>query len=570
MRLTVVRVLVGWTFLAAGCNDVPEVGDGEVFTSRQALDDYGFTDHRAWSQSPPGGLTAAQVPQFVQIGFDDNFRSGLGTTPASGMTWATGFFKSLHNPAGTGNAGTFDGAAVRVSFYSNTTYISDGFVEDPVLVKRSWHTAILDGHETGNHTHTHPDGGAFSVAQWLAEMQTCNDFLTRAFVPNEPAFSIGSGPGLSLASLIGFRSPFLDYNDNTMSALVNLGFTYDISVEEGWQLSDDAVDYNWPYTLDNGSPGGAAVGKPVGKHSGLWELGAAPFALPPALRTQLGLTKITGLDYNLFVSANLTKAQVLSILKYGLDQRLANNRAPFFIGAHTNIYTDSVSLPNSTPQQRREAIEEFVTYALSKPQVRFVTGKDMISWMRQPVALSGSCTAESNTAFCARLGKNCGGVTAPDNCGKSRTVNSCGTCTAPATCGGGGTANVCGTACTAESNAAFCTRLGKNCGAVTAPDNCGKSRTVSSCGTCTAPKTCGGGGAANVCGSGSGTLPVCAPAYAQSNCLSYVQGVKVASAGHNWTCSNGNCANCATFTSCAPGGSGCPWGVVWTDAGACK
>ena len=255
------------------------------------------------------------------------------------------------------------------------------------------------------------------------------------------------------------------------------------------------------------------MGKPVGNHAGLWELGAAPFAVPPALRSQLGVTKITGLDYNLFVSDNLTKAQVLAILKYGLDQRLASNRAPFFIGAHTNIYTDSVSLPNSTAQQRREAIEEFVTYALGKTQVRFVTGKDMIGWMRHPVALSGG-------------------------------------------------------ACTAESNSAFCARLGKNCGAVTASDNCGKSRTVSSCGSCTAPKTCGGGGTANVCGSG-GSLPACAPAYAQGNCLSYVLGTKVASGGHNWTCSNGNCANCATFASCAPGGSGCPWGVVWTDGGAC-
>jgi chitinase len=57
-----------------------------------------------------------------------------------------------------------------------------------------------------------------------------------------------------------------------------------------------------------------------------------------------------------------------------------------------------------------------------------------------------SCTPESNTTFCSRLGKNCGSVTGTDNCGVSRTVSSCGTCTSPATCGGGGTSNVCGTA----------------------------------------------------------------------------------------------------------------------------
>ena len=55
-------------------------------------------------------------------------------------------------------------------------------------------------------------------------------------------------------------------------------------------------------------------------------------------------------------------------------------------------------------------------------------------------------------------------------------------------------------ACAAESDAAFCTRVGKNCGKVTAPDNCGTSRAVASCGLCTGAQTCGGNGVANVCG----------------------------------------------------------------------
>jgi Polysaccharide deacetylase len=440
------RMLFGCVgvIVAVGCNGRPGDDGRDIFVARQALGTYNFTDHVAWSQSPPGGLGATQVPQFVQFGFDDNLRSGLNTTPPSGMTWATNFFRDRRNPAGTGNAATFDNALVRVSFYSNSTYISDGFVEDPVLVKQSWHTAIVDGHETGSHTHTHPDGGGYTTAQWSAEIDTNVDWLTRAFVPNEPAFSMGSGPGLARAALEGFRAPFLSYNPNLFTVLRSGGFTYDISIEEGWQLSDDGIDFNWPYTLDNGSPGGTAVGRPSGNQSGLWELGAAPFAIPPTLRSQLGLSKITGLDFNMFVSANLTKAQALDILKYSLDQRLASNRAPLFVGAHTNIYTDAVTLPNTTAQQRREVIEEFVTYALSKPAVRIVTAKNVITWMRNPVALGGSCVPEPNSMFCSRLGKNCGTVTAPDNCGVSRTVSSCGTCTSPQTCGGGGTPNVCG------------------------------------------------------------------------------------------------------------------------------
>jgi hypothetical protein len=84
-------------------------------------------------------------------------------------------------------------------------------------------------------------------------------------------------------------------------------------------------------------------------------------------------------------------------------------------------------------------------------------------------------------------------------CGKSRTAV-CGTCTMPQTCGGGGVVNVCG--CT-ETDAAFCTRLGKNCGSVSAPDKCGVARTVASCGTCASPQTCNTHGLTAVGDSGS-------------------------------------------------------------------
>lgn len=110
-----------------------------------------------------------------------------------------------------------------------------------------------------------------------------------------------------------------------------------------------------------------------------------------------------------------------------------------------------------------------------------------------------ACVAETNEAFCVRLGKNCGVVSGLDDCGAARTA-ACGSCAANEACT---SANVC--ACTPEANAAFCTRLGANCGSVTAVDNCGGARTAS-CGSCSSPLTCGGGGTANVCGS----APVCA------------------------------------------------------------
>src|SRR5215471_6702160 len=83
-----------------GCGDAASVPE-PVGTAEQRLGTYGYTDHVPWSQSPPAGLTSSHVPMFVQIGFDDNFRS-------SGMNWATDFLRALRNPAGASNASTFD------------------------------------------------------------------------------------------------------------------------------------------------------------------------------------------------------------------------------------------------------------------------------------------------------------------------------------------------------------------------------------------------------------------------------------------------------------------------------
>ncbi len=57
-------------------------------------------------------------------------------------------------------------------------------------------------------------------------------------------------------------------------------------------------------------------------------------------------------------------------------------------------------------------------------------------------APEAGCVPETDTAFCTRLGKNCGSVTGTDNCQLPRTVN-CGACTLPQNCGGGGKVNVC-------------------------------------------------------------------------------------------------------------------------------
>ena len=106
------------------------------------------------------------------------------------------------------------------------------------------------------------------------------------------------------------------------------------------------------------------------------------------------------------------------------------------------------------------------------------------------------CAAESDAQLCARLGKNCGEVSGTDTCRGRRTVV-CGACTLPETCGGGDEPNVC--ACEPETDRQLCARLGAECGSLSATDNCGDDRGVD-CGSCTSPLACGVSVQPNACG----------------------------------------------------------------------
>lgn len=366
---------------------------------------------------PPGGLSPSQVPQFVVFGFDDNRYSGLeGSVATGGMTYITDLFASMSNPAGTGNAATYDGTPLHFSFYCNTKYIaSDTATDNPVYLKRAWKKALDNGHELGNHTHSHPHGRKLSVAQWDEEMKLCFQWLTKPYdIEEDPDKADDSkGMGLTKKQIPGFRTPFLEYNPNTFTAAENNGFVYDCSIEEGIQEDQDGTNFLWPYKLDNGSPGDKEAAKgpngtAIGNHPGLWEIPAYAFIVPPddkceqygakkGLRAKLAAVrdyfhpedgKITGFDWNLWYDFGMTKSEVLATLKYTLDLRLQGNRCPFTVGTHADIYTDkNDDLPNAPLEDRQQTLKEFIQYALKKPDVRIVSAIECLDWIRKPVPL---------------------------------------------------------------------------------------------------------------------------------------------------------------------------------------
>jgi peptidoglycan/xylan/chitin deacetylase (PgdA/CDA1 family) len=367
--------------------------------------------------APPASLSPHQVPQLVCFGSDDNGVSGLpGSGASGGLTFLTDLFAGRHNPAGLGNAATFDGAPIRYSFYVNTYYLEPTDAtpaytaagrDEPYWVRRAWRQAIDAGHEIGVHTHSHPHGRELTVAQWEQEMRRCIAILERPLAAGETAESPdpAAGVGVQAAALAGFRTPYLEYSDATLAAAHAQGFRYDCSLEEGTQSDQDGTDFVWPYRLDAGSPGNPQIGR----HPGLWEIPVYVFivppddacerlGVPPGLRRTLkqrqdyfdvDAGKVTGMDWNLWCEFGMTPAEFLATITYTLELRLAGNRCPLTVGLHSEMYSDRQDTGECpTPvAARRAAVAALFDHVLSIPDVRVVAARDLVSWLEHPVPL---------------------------------------------------------------------------------------------------------------------------------------------------------------------------------------
>lgn len=382
---------------------------------------YDGADYREPFQSPPAGLAPGQVPQFVCFGFDDNGMTGLPESGRKGgLEFVFDLFRSGKNPSGRDNPVTFDGRVPKATFYVSSLYLEPNSVDSPARVKKQWHTAVRDGHEIGCHTHSHPHGEPLSVAQWTAELDKFFSLIEKPYQPDEPteAANPATGPGIVRKDVIGFRTPYIEYNANTFQTLRQAGFKYDCSIEEGiLQPDQDGTNYFWPYTLDNGSPGNRAMNasfpeKIVESVPGLWEIPCYTFmiptddvcrtyGIPPGLcdrlekRTPGFNGRITGFDWNLWMFYKLTGPEVAAILKYTLDLRLAGNRCPFTVGAHSDIYAEAYDhlplekeyRPAVDYTERAAALADFFEYALSREAVRIVAVRDLLDWLRNPQPL---------------------------------------------------------------------------------------------------------------------------------------------------------------------------------------
>jgi hypothetical protein len=335
-------------------------------------------DNVAPSINPPGGLPANKVPQFVILGIDDNGH-------ADGIHWMLDDFHNRKNP---------DGTAVSATFFISGGFASEFFHDDGHQTKddvlNAWKRIKAEGHEIGNHSWSHADTlQGTDKAGWLAEMNKANDLFVNTL-------------GVEKCKINGFRTPFLAFSQNTFDALKATGMKYDTSVEFGydwWQpagsdtgwgpgTAESGKHYYWPFTMDKPFVGGFAS-KGVGTSPGIWEFAMFTFN---KIAGETAST-VVGLDYNLWLKCQSEPSfKFAEVLKMSLDQRLAGNHSPLNVGLHSDIYAQwdqdsNMAFSHFTYDQRRAALKEFIDYAQSKPEVRIVTYRQMITWMRDPKPL---------------------------------------------------------------------------------------------------------------------------------------------------------------------------------------
>ncbi|KAI9365104.1 hypothetical protein BD770DRAFT_119398 [Pilaira anomala] len=178
---------------------------------------------RCASMDPPGGLSPADIPQFVTVTYDDSIQSNLMKTALSMV--------DVTNPNGCPGHGTW--------------FVSMEYTDFSLV--QQWYAA---GNEVADHTFSHV--GSPSAVEISSAREMLNAY-----------------GGIPVSKIQGFRAPFLNYTKETLGHVGEQQFVYDSSA------SADTADIYWPYTLDNGMANDCWTGicdPGQVKIPGLWEI----------------------------------------------------------------------------------------------------------------------------------------------------------------------------------------------------------------------------------------------------------------------------------------------------------
>lgn len=278
------------------------------------------------STDAPGGLAPDQTPQFILFTHDDALRENT----YEAMLEVTEGRQSLN------------GCPATATMFTTTRGTDCELVAD--LYAR--------GYEISAHTMTHPSLNGLSKSEIAEEIVGARAALAECGVPE--------------ADILGHRCPYLETKPEVREVLEENGFLYDSTLIEettGNSLSGGPDSRIFPWNMENGIPINCDWYKSIqscaeGERHDLWQVPLWPLN---------GYTMDYGDD---------GAQDVFDILKENFDAAYNGNRAPLPIFIHTPWLESSNHL---------ERLKDFADYALSKPDVYFVTVRQLLAWMQRPV-----------------------------------------------------------------------------------------------------------------------------------------------------------------------------------------
>ncbi|ESK93243.1 chitin deacetylase-like isoform e [Moniliophthora roreri MCA 2997] len=295
------------------------------------------------STSPPGGLNASDVPQFIVFTADDAIQSYT-------LDSVNQFLAHRKNP---------NGCRPKMTYYTSLAYTNYTLVTD-------WYVA---GNEIADHTMTHVgDPPANEI--------------------NGNLVALNALAGIPLNAMRGFRAPFLNYSANTLRLLAQAGFTYDSSAASSIPVTDPATDAYWPYTLDYGMANDCLMVEGTCKGQlklpGFWEIPmyaffdkrgvAGPHLMDPWLDTANGNSKVNN-------------TATLEYMKETFTAHYNGNRQP--IGLYTHPIHLSLTYPGiSRPNNTIAMINNFLDWAQEQQNVWIVSSEQLLAYTQNPVPLS--------------------------------------------------------------------------------------------------------------------------------------------------------------------------------------
>ncbi|EFN52751.1 hypothetical protein CHLNCDRAFT_138342 [Chlorella variabilis] len=285
---------------------------------------------------PPGGLRPSRVPQFVLFTHDDAV-DGEAHRLVKSVT------------AGRAANGCPLTATMFISSRFHDERTDCGLVRD----------LFRSGYEIADHSLNHPNPFDISQAELRAEMANQRAWLAR-------------GCGIPAGAIVGWRTPYLKVTTDTRQLLHSLGFLYDTSlVEPGTgSVSGGMGARLWPFNMAYGNPINCNVGifskfqkcSRTERYPGMW---------------QVPLWELTAAgNYWMDYGRDGANGDVFNILKANFDAGYGGNRAPFPIFVHSPFLKSNL-----------DSVTRFVDYARSLPHVYFVTMRQLIGWMKNPIPI---------------------------------------------------------------------------------------------------------------------------------------------------------------------------------------